>query len=330
MTRTRIGMASFAHMHAGSYAAGLRTLPDAEIAAIWDYDDDRGHQMAEQFETSYEPDLDRFLALDTQGVIICTENARHREITVACAEAGKHVMCEKPLATSVEDGQAMIDACRKAGVELATAFPCRFSPAMQRLKETVDAGKLGRIVGVAGTNRGRMPGGWFIELEKSGGGAVIDHTVHVTDLLRYMTGANPTRVYAEISNLMYGLEFDDCGLLTIEFDNGMFATLDSSWSRPKTFPTWGDVTMEVVGTEGTASLDMFNQKFITYMDNVNRVNFQVWGSNIDAGLVRAFVDTCQGHKSNVIASGEDGLRALEVALGAYESARTGSAVTVGA
>ncbi len=320
MAITRIGMASFAHIHAASYAAGLKSLPDVEIASIWDDDEQRGTQMAQQFETRFEPDYDRFLAEDTAGVIVCTDNAGHKDAVVRAARSGKHVMCEKPISTNLDDARAMIEACRDAGVHLATAFPCRFSPAMMRLRDAVREGKIGEVLGIAGTNRGSMPGGWFIDLPRSGGGAVIDHTVHVTDLIRWMTGADVTRVYAEISNEMFRLTFDDCGTVSMDLDNGVFATLDTSWSRPKSYPTWGDVTMEVVGSDGLASLDMFNQKTISYNDSLMKVSYHPWGSNIDTGLVKAFVQACNGDFPEQLATGVDGMKALEVALAAYESA----------
>ncbi len=319
MSVTKIGMASFAHMHAGSYASSIIGLPEAKIEAVWDDDPERGGNMARQFNTSFEPDLERFLASDIQGVIVCTENAKHKDVVLAAARAGKHVMCEKPLAVSMADAGAMIDGCKKAGVNLATAFPCRFSPAMTRLRSAAAEGKLGEIIAIAGTNRGSFPGGWFVEFDKSGGGAVIDHTVHVVDLMRWLTGHEVTQVYAEISSAMHHQHFDDCGSLTLEFDNGLFATLDTSWSRPKSFPYWGDVTMEVVGTDGLASMDMFNQKFVVHSDQTMRTRYDAWGSNIDTELVKGFIGMINGDWPEALATGEDGLRAVEVAIGAYMS-----------
>ncbi len=326
MSDIRIGIASFAHMHAFGYASAVEQIPGAEIACIWDDDEERGRKMAERFQTRYERDLQRFLAEDMAGVVVTTPNAGHREVTVAAAEAGKLVLCEKPLSTTVADGQAMIDACKKAGVGLWTAFPCRFSPAMDRLRAVVADGSLGEIVAIAGTNRGSFPGGWFVELEKSGGGAVIDHTVHVVDLMRWLLGADVRNVFAEISSGMYHSYFDDCGLLSMEFDNGVFATLDTSWSRPKSFPFWGDVTMRITGTQGVAKLDMFNQKFTLHSNETMRTTYNAWGSNIDLGLMECFVKACRGEDAPELATGWDGLKALEVALGAYEANRQGRAV----
>jgi len=321
----KIGIMSFAHIHAASYASCVNENPDAILVGVADDDPKRGKEMAERFETRFFPSYQALLEQEIDAVIITPENIKHRKLTLMAAEAGKHVLCEKPIATSTADARAMIDACREHNVKLMTAFPCRFSPPMVRVKEAVDGGAIGDILAMKGTNRGWMPGLWFIELEKSGGGAVIDHTVHVADLMRWVTRREPVEVYAEISNLMYHKDYDDCGMLTITFDNGIFSTLDTSWSRPRTYPTWGDVTLEITGTNGVILMDMFAQNIIHYADEKKRVDWVHWGDNIDYGLVNDFV-TSVANDLPVSITGEDGMKALEVALAAYRSRDTGASV----
>ena len=237
------------------------------------------------------------------------------------------MICEKPLATTLADGRAMIGACKKAGVQLMTAFPCRFSPAMGRVKASVEQGRIGFILAIRGTNRGRCPFGWFVDKSLSGGGAVIDHTVHVTDLIRWLTGKEVVEVYAETSNRMSHKEFEDIGFLTLGLQGGSFASLDASWSRPKSYPTWGDVTMAVVGESGTLYLDMFSQNLVLYSDKSGGITWHPWGSNIDTLMIGVFVDAIAGGKPVPI-TGEDGLRAAEVALAAYRSADTAEPVAL--
>lgn len=323
----KIGMMSFAHLHANSYASCVNQLPDAELVGIADDDGERARAMAACFHTRAFGGYSDLLASDIEAVIIASENARHRELTEMAAATGKHVLSEKPLATTAADGLAMISACRKAGVFLMTAFPCRFSPAMQRLKAACDAGKIGTIVAIRGTNRGTNPGGWFTQKKLSGGGAVMDHTVHVTDLMRWLTGSEVADVYAEIGNGFYHQDYDDAGFLTMTFENGIFATLDASWSRTKSFPFWGDVTMAVVGEGGVLTLDMFSQNIVHYSDTDMRVYWHNWGSNVDLALIGAFVQSVANHTVPPI-TGEDGLRAAEVAFAAYQSAEEGAPVKV--
>ena len=313
----RIGMMSFAHMHAYSYASCLKELEDVELVGIADDDQKRGKEAAEKYGTKYYKSYEQLLKENLDGVIICSENSRHRQLTEMAAEKGVHVLCEKPIATTVEDAQAMIQICRQKGVKLGIAFPCRFSPAMRRAKEMIDRGRIGEILAIMGTNHGRMPGGWFIDRRLAGGGAVMDHTVHVVDLMRWILKDEVKTVYAEVGTLLHNIDIDDCGLLTMEFQKGVFATLDTSWSRPPWYPIWGDVTMEIVGTRGVISLDLFAQTLSVY-DQRNRVSWEDWGSSIDLGLIRDFTTRIAQDKPLFI-TGEDGLRALEVALAAYKS-----------
>ncbi|NYE09012.1 putative dehydrogenase [Bacillus niacini] len=316
----KVGILSFAHMHAYSYAEALNEISGVELFGIADENEERGKNAANQYKTNYFHDYHDLLKEDIDAVIICSENSRHKEMTIAAAKAGKHILCEKPLATSVEDAQSMIETCKKYGVKLQTAFPVRFNPPVQRVKQMIDNGELGRIVAIRGTNRGQNPGGWFIEEELSGGGAVLDHTVHVVDLMRWFMNSEVKEVYAEVDTVFNDIQIDDCGLLMLEFENGVFASHDPSWSRCKTFPTWGDVTMEIVGTNGVVHLDAFNQHFMVYNDADHKVNQEFWGNSYDLGLVEDFIHCLKEDREPSI-TGFDGLKAMEVAIKAYESAK---------
>jgi len=312
-----VGILSFAHMHAGSYAACLNSLPNANLLGIADDDEARGKDMAARFETQFMSRDDLVARVD--AVIVTAENAKHAEWALPAAAAGKHVLCEKPIAADIADARRIIAACDDAGVKLGIAFPCRYIPPVRRLKALCDSGDLGPFLAAKGTNRGRMPGGWFAVKALSGGGAVLDHTVHVLDLMRWMLKAEVVEVYAEVDRLMHDIESDDCGTLNMTFDNGVFATLDPSWSRPKTYPTWGDVTLQIVGAKGVAAVDAFGQKLDVYDDRRGATSWSYWGSNADLGLIADFIDAVENDRPFDI-TGSDGLRALEVAMAAYRSA----------
>lgn len=321
-----VGMLSFAHGHAEGYASCLATMPDAHLLAIADEDEARGQHAAERYGAAYVASTEALLARDDiQAVIICSENARHKELTVAAAEAGIHVLCEKPLATTRADALAMIEACARHGVKLQTAFPVRFNAAVVALRDAVRAGEIGQPLAVAARNPGTFPGGWFADPELAGGGAVIDHTVHVADALRWIFDAEFTEVYAEVSTRIYDIPVDDTGLLMLRMSNGLPVSLDTSWSRPTNWPIWGGVTIDIIGEGGVLSLDAFN-------DNVQVVETQgpshALLSTVASGdpeMVRAFVDAVK-HDTPPLVTGEDGLKAVEVALCAYESARRGEPV----
>lgn len=316
----KIGLISLAHMHGLSYGRALQASSQAQFVGVYDRDEQRGSRYAKEFGVEYFPDLSMLLK-SVDAVIICSENALHAEYTLAAARAGKHVMCEKPLATNLDDAYAMVRACEENGVILQTAFPMRYSTPVVRGKEIVASGALGKIVAFSGTNRGKMPPGWFLDPELAGGGAVFDHTVHVTDLMRWYLGCEVKEVYAEVDTALHeGIAVDDLGLLTMEFTDGTVATLDPSWSRPKTFPTWGDVTLRVIGTAGTLAVDAFAQIGQVFSDELGQYQYHFWGDNADQAMVEDFVACIKGGKEPR-ASGMDGLRATEVALAAYEASR---------
>jgi UDP-N-acetylglucosamine 3-dehydrogenase len=323
--RIRFGIISFAHMHAASYARALSEIPGAELVGIYDDNANRGLSVAAMHNTDYYDSLSDLLDADIHAVIVCSENVKHRDEVIQAAKAGKHILCEKPIATTSEDAIAMIEECEREGVILATAFPVRHAPPVLRTKGLIDSGAIGQVIAVCTTNHGRMPGGWFIDRKLSGGGAVLDHTVHVADLLRWFLNDEVKTVYAEVDTRMHDIDIDDCGMLLMEFRNGVFATLDPSWSRPTAYPTWGDVTMEIVGTEGVISLDVFAQVLVEANDSGPKVLLRNWGDNMDLLLVQDFVYAIrQGQKP--AACGFDGLKALEVAIAAYESAAKGRPV----
>jgi predicted dehydrogenase len=316
-------MLSFAHQgHAASYAACLQDIPGVELAAIWDDEAARGQQYADQFAAPFYADYRDLLARDDiAAVVVTAENARHHELVLAAAAAGKHILCEKPLATTRADGLAMIAACREAGVKLQIAFPMRFSPSAIALRDAVRGGAVGTPLMVMATNPGRMPPGWFSDPALAGGGAVMDHTVHVADMLRWIFDREITSVYAEIDTRIHpGLPTDDVGLLLLGLDGGISASLDASWARAKTWPIWGGLTMDVIGDQGVLSLNAFNQNVQLYDDRQGRYALLPFTPGGDPPLVQAFIDAIR-HDTTPPVTGEDGLRALEVALCAYESAR---------
>ena len=324
--RLRVGLVSFAHVHAPGLASTLGVLGQVEFTGIHDDDEKRGRAAASTHRTRWHQTLDGLLGA-SEAVVIATNNADHRRYTEAAAKARVHVLCEKPLATTTVDAKAMIDACRSAGVQLGTAFPVRSSPAVMALRAAIAAGSLGRIRAVRATNPGQYPGSWFGDTRQAGGGAAMDHTVHAADAIRWLTGDEFARVQAELGSFIYGLEVEDCGVMTCDLAGGAFASIDCSWSRPQTFPTWGGVTLHVVGEKGTVDIDVFRQALTHYDDTAGRTRLLGWGDDLTARMVADFVDAILAGRPVPI-DGEDGLRALEVAIAGYRSAETKRPVAI--
>ncbi len=320
----RVGFLSAAHMHAWGYAHGLKSNPRAEAVGLWDPDSERASRFCAAFGMA-KMDTPQELCEAADAVIVTSENKLHAEHAEIAATRGCHILCEKPLVTSQEEADRMFGAVRKAGVKLMTAFPCRYSPAFLRLKERVESGDAGSVLAICAANRGMCPHGWFVDVAKSGGGAMIDHVVHVADLLWVLLGEAPSRVTALTGSNMYGKDWEDTAMLTLEYPSGVFATLDSSWSRPQSYKTWGGVTMNVVGESGVLEMDMFAQQFDLYGNTDQRHSVSWYGSDLDAALVEGFLKAVE-EDGEPPATGEDGWRAVRVALAGYESARSGHSV----
>ena len=318
----RVGIVSFAHVHAPPYAAALVELGAADFVGITDGDAAQGREAAEHFGVGFFEEVEAlFEAVD--AVVVCSENRSHARDAISALERGVHVLCEKPIAGTVEDARAMILASEAAGRQLRTAFPVRYLPAIVRAREVVRSGGVGRVLAVSATNHGQIPGGWFLDPEASGGGAVMDHTVHVADLLRWMLDVEARSVYAEVGTFFGAEGIDDGAILTLEleggaFADGTFATIDPSWSRGDGFPTWGDVTLRITGTSGVLDVDPFARHLTSFHHETGDTSWVYTGEDMNALMLDDFLRGV-AEDDPAGASGVDGLRALEVVLAAYRS-----------
>ena len=317
----KIGIISFAHMHALSYATILQEREDVELAYIWDENEDRGQEMAATYNCQFISNLDEFLQTDLTAVVICSENVNHKEHVIKVAEAKKHILCEKPIATEIKDAEEMIQACEKASVSLQIAYPVRFAPVIENVKAMIQEGAIGEVLAINATNHGLMPGGWFIDQSLSGGGSATDHIVHIMDVIRWIFKDEVKTVYAELDTRFYEIAVEDCGLVSLELESGMIVSIDPSWSRPKTYPTWGNVVMHFVGTKGNLSVDAFKQHSLYYNDTEQKIEELPWSEDMNEGLIADFIDCIQKNRTPSI-TGLDGLRTLEVVKAAYQSNAT--------
>ena len=324
----KIGIMSVAHPHAEAYIHNLRAIPDVEMIGLADEDEARGKDFAAQFEARRYPSYEALLAEQPDGVLVCSENAKHHPLVELAAQAGVHVLSEKPLATTLADGQAMIDGCREAGVILMTAFPLRFNAPVLELKAKLEAGTLGRIYGLNTTNQGQIPNRrWFVDKALAGGGAVMDHTVHLADILRWYLSSEVVEVYAQTNCIIQAdtVEVETGGLLLLTFADGTFASIDCSWSKPLNYPTWGGLTMELISERGLTIIDAFSQNLVVYNQSRAGHAWLPWGSDTNQAMIEEFVAAIREQRPPKV-TGEDGYKALEVALAAYASVESGQPV----
>jgi predicted dehydrogenase len=324
--------------HAWSYARSLTSSQQTTLVGVYEPVTEWAGSIVGDFGAELHSEAEPLLASDqVEAVVVCSPTVEHRGLVELAASYGKHVLTEKPIATTMADGVAMVAACAAAGVQLHTAFVSRFVPLVQKAKAAVDAGGVGTLIGMTGGNRGRPPlppayPGWITSEPMSGGGALIDHSVHVTDAMRHITGLEVTRVSAEAGELMWDCGVDDVALLSLTFDNGAVASIDPSWSVPAGNPWEYDFFLRMVGSDGSFDLDDLSESV--------KVVSPHWGGgerlagfadDADLAMVEAFAASVRaGEILAPCASGLDGLRALEVALAGYESARTHQPVDIAA
>ena len=319
-------MLSVGHVHAPTYVHCLQNASDAEFLGLWDKDSALASKFARDFNCKLWEDREALIdACD--AVVIAGENLDHAELVEAACAKGKAILCEKPLAATRDQSDRIEKAVNDSGAILMTAFPCPFSPAFESAVAKIKGGEIGKVLSVCATNHGKCPGGWFVEKEKSGGGAMVDHVVHVANLLEILLGEQPTQVQAITGNNMNGHDWEDSAMLSLQYASGVFATLDSSWSRPDGYKTWGDVTMKIVGEKGVLELDLFSQALDWYRQDGTQHGLLSYGSNLDQLMVGEFLRAVR--EQDVPSTGlAAGLSASRVFLAAYESAASGKSVAV--
>jgi predicted dehydrogenase len=318
--------------HAWSYARALTSLPAARLVGVHDADAGLGHSVADDFGVPWTDDAEALLSSsDVQAVVVCSPTSQHRADVELAAGHGLHVLCEKPVATRVEDAEAMLAAVDAAGIQLHVAFVSRFLPQVRQVKDALDSGRLGHVVGLRAGNRGRPPlppgyPSWITDPEQSGGGALIDHSVHLTDLVRHLTGLEVEQVAAEAGSLLWSAGVEDCALLSLRLEGGAVAALDPSWSVPADNPWDYDFFLRLVGTAGAVDLDDLAASVTLVSPRAGRgMRLVGFADDPDAAMVEAFVASMRaGEVLDPCATGVDGLRALQVALAGYASAADGA------
>jgi 1,5-anhydro-D-fructose reductase (1,5-anhydro-D-mannitol-forming) len=339
MSALKIGVMSFAHTHAISYLMALSAMPDVEVVSSdpdgvstgSDLTELRGRELADALGVAYVDTYEELLAQGVDAVVVTSENARHRPLVELATAAGAHVLCEKPLATTWEDGLAMRAAAEQAGVILMVAFPVRFASSFQKLRAARDSGALGQVYSVRGANNGMLPltRSWFTEPSLSGGGAIVDHVVHIADMLDGLLGVAPATVTAISNQVLHATraKAETAGLVTITYDDGTIAAIDCSWSEPDTSPVWGGLKLTVSGTGGNVDIDFFGAAGRGLDTASGKPIVERYGPNFDDAMIQTFVDAVRsGSQPQPDAS--VGLRTLSIVLAAQESIRTGRTVEV--
>ncbi len=339
------GNISESHLH------GYLACDDVEVYAFCDINPERLKTQAEKYgiEKTYT-DYNEMLALpELDAVSVCTPNAVHAPAAIAALNAGKHVLCEKPMATNAEDAKAMREAAEKNNKLLAIGFVRRYGNDIKMLKEIIANDDLGEIYygKVCYIRRNGNPGGWFSVKAVSGGGPLIDLGVHVIDYVRYALGnPKPVSVYgatfkklldrpnikspkpyvARSVNEYSGCDVEDLATAMIRFDNGFVLSVETSFSL-NLKDEKGDI--ELFGTKGGVKFAPDMEVYSSmngFMTNVNfaaDTTFDFQGS-FDREI-RHYIDCVKGD-DRTKAPAEDGVELMKILDAIYESAATGHEV----
>jgi predicted dehydrogenase len=333
-----IGCGSIAkHRHMPEYHANSGTI----IAAVCDIEEDRVQEFAELYHAKAYTDYKELLAdANVDAVSVCTPNYLHAPISIAALNAGKHVLCEKPMATSKEEAQEMIEAAHKTSKKLMIAHNQRFVPSHKKAKKLIEKGEAGKIYsfrtafGHGGPEGWSADGkeSWFFKKDQAFIGAMGDLGVHKTDLLRYVLGEEFTEVGAFVeTSAKKNADVDDTAVCILKTESGVIGTLAASWS----YVSKEDNSTIIYGEKAILRLedDPVNSLIVQYANGAT-VKFELGGIQTNdeggqksSGVINHFVDCIVNDQEPAI-PGSEGMKSLEVILAALESSETKQIVKI--
>jgi predicted dehydrogenase len=341
-----IGIASFAHGHVNAYAHQIRTFPDAQLTACWDDDEERGRKNAADFGIPYSPHLEDLLSRsDVECVIVASETNRHADLCIAALEAGKAVLLQKPMATTLADSDRILAAVERAGVWFSLAFQMRCDPQNIRMKELIAEGAVGKLGAIRRRhcipvlfNRGFIEGPtrWHISREANRG-MFFDDAIHPMDWLLWTLERKPVSVIAEIDNVLTHVAPDDTGIAIFRYEDGLFAEVFNS-----SVTHAGENTTEIYGDRGVIIQNHGDSPSCgikpphpigvkLFQSDRADLGWQDLGLPIPAGhgeriagVARPFIDALKSGKP--LCTAQEGRISVEMCSAAYHAAQTGTRV----
>lgn len=297
------------------HARAVLDHPMGELVAATNWREESLARLAGRFDIPRTTTRWEELAEDPsiEAAVIATPNSLHGPQAIRCLSAGKHVLVEKPMATSVAECDAMIGAARGSGAFLMVAHCWRFRDEVRAVQDRIAAGELGEIVKTRGygVHAKWGPSGWFTDPRLAGGGALVDMGVHAIDTARFLLGdPMPARVCATIGTRYGPYEVDDDGILLISWWNGTNSIVESGWWQPHMGGL--EAETEVYGTKGYTTIFPWAQP--------PSENYEHCTQPMYTAQVGEFLDAIAGNREPR-PNGEDGRVVMQVAEEAYRSAR---------
>jgi predicted dehydrogenase len=320
-----IGAGGFANRRS---IPGLKEAENAVLQAVMVRDLNRAKALADKHgaQEYYDSTEGLLSSENVDAVYISTPVYLHRAHTVAAARRGKHVLCEKPMARTVEECQEMIEACRTNGVKLAIGYMVRFRAHHRKAKELINGGVLGRIIEARAQNHlwyPDIPGAWRQDPELGGGGSLADVGSHCIDLLRFLLG-EVVEVTAMMDTIAFSYPVEDTALVMLRFEGGAQGIVDASFAVPHR-----QCLLEVYGTRGTL---LAFRTLGPFTDPEMRLYSEERVEEIHVPWVNAYTAEfedfghCIEEGGEAAVTGQDGLQITRIMAAAYESAGTGATV----
>lgn len=323
-----IGVGAFGRLQ----ALACQQHDSLQLVAVMDLDRDRACSVGAELEVPAYHQLSQLLQEERfAAAIVATPEQARLDVAQACAQAGTHLLLEKPLAPTLEACQTIAAAVRRARIVCLVDFSLRFDLRYLALKEAIDAGRLGDVVSIVARRNGTVGGariyGRWTDL-------LMSTAIHELDLMRWYAGP-VQRVQAEaVFKIEAHPGVADAVFATLRFENGAIGLLETSWARPTGVPDRLDARCEVVGTLGQGTVDLASHGLrLTEGERTTFPDLSYWPvvSGRVGGTLRAAIDhfvRCIRGEESPRATAEDGLEAVRLALAIKEAAVRGSAVTI--
>ena len=330
----KFAIVGYDHVHVLKYLPTIAHHPEASLIGIAAIENNKemAKNAATKYRCRYFESVESVLSpQELDAIYIASTPAKHSEIIKEAAKQNIHILCDKPLATTLYDADEILSAAEKSGIKLMVPFNPRFQLPVIRLKTMIRNGDIGEVLYINAVKYGKIPSliknintSWFFDPEQAGFGGFGDIGIHAVDALCWLSESKPKKVYARLGNHIHpGLGTDDIGSAIIEFDNGVIANLNSGWANPVKYPSWLDVKFEVLGSKKVVSISKAYHDFTLYNgDKIENVNW--WRTDIDM-VVEEFIQSILKDREPAI-TGRDAMTALEVILAAYQSSTTGQEV----
>ena len=324
---------------------GIMQAANAELVAVFDVAKQLNVEIAKEFNATATDELEDLLKADLDAVYIATPANLHFQHVIGCAGAGKHVLCEKPLGLSAEEGKKMVTACEKGGVNLGTAFMLRFHTQHKAALDMIEQGKLGTpVYGRAQMSCWYPPikGAWRQDPAISGGGSLIDMGGHCIDLLEMFLG-KVIKVSCFVGNIVHDYKSEDSAVAMLQFASGAMATVDNFNCIPDDSSKF---VLELYGSKGSIlAKNTVNQgdhgEMVAFLEeessayDAQQDHQDVHGTVVAPTPYNNYCAEIEEFSQAIIErrapynSAELGLRSERILSACYESARTGRAVDIG-